>query len=164
MGKMQVRRAVAAWFLLHKECLLLLPPMSDTPDPNSAPQAPLPPPQPVPDASAMTAEEKQMGMFCHLSSLAGYAVPFGHVLGPLILWLIKKDTMPFVNSEGKESLNFQISVTIYLIASLILSFFCIGFILLIALAVFNLVVVILACIESSKGRPYRYPLCIRLIE
>ena len=112
----------------------------------------------------MTPEEMQMGMFCHLASLVGYVVPFGNILGPLILWLIKKDTMPFVDSEGKESVNFQISMTVYMLVSGVLMFFCIGLPMLIGFAVFDIIVVVLACIESSKGRPYRYPLCIRFIQ
>lgn len=105
-----------------------------------------------------------MGMFCHLASFVGYFIPFGNILGPLVLWLIKRDTMPFVESEGKESVNFQISMTIYILVSAVLLFFCIGLPMIIALAVFDIVVVIMACMEASKGRSYKYPICIRFIQ
>lgn len=105
-----------------------------------------------------------MGMFCHLASFVGYFIPFGNILGPLVLWLIKRDTMPFVESEGKESVNFQISMTIYILVSAVLLFFCIGLPMIIALAVFDIVVVIMACMEASNGRPYKYPICIRFIQ
>lgn len=105
-----------------------------------------------------------MGMFCHLASLAGYVLPFGNIFGPLVLWLMKRETMPFVNGEGRESVNFQISMTLYMLVAAILCFFCIGVPILIGLAIFDIVVVVLACVESSKGNAYKYPLCIRFIE
>ena len=121
----------------------------------------LPPPQPP--SGPFSAEEKQMAMWCHLASFAGYLIPFGNVVGPLVIWLSKRETMPFVDREGKESVNFQISVTIYLLISLVLMAFCIGFFLIFAVAIFEIVFVVLAAIESSKGNSYRYPLCIRFI-
>lgn len=117
-----------------------------------------------PPSGPPSAEEKQMAMFCHLASLAGYVIPFGNIFGPMVLWLMKRETMPFVDKEGKESLNFQISMTIYMIVAVILCFFCIGVPLLISLAIFDIVVVVMACLESSKGNAYRYPLCLRLVE
>ena len=116
-------------------------------------------------ALAPSADERQWAMFCHLAALLGHLlVGFGHIIGPLVLWLMKRETMPFVNSQGKESLNFQISVTIYALVSGVLSFFCVGFILLIALAIFDLVVVIMACVDTSNGKAFKYPLSIRFIQ
>ena len=107
-------------------------------------------------------------MFCHLAGLAGFLpfipFPIGNVLGPLILWLIKKDEFEFVDENGKEALNFQISVSIYLLACILMFFIFIGFILFPAVIIFNLVMIIIASVESSKGNAYRYPLCIRLIK
>lgn len=125
-------------------------------------QSPVPVPPQVP--STVSAEEKQMGMFCHLASFVGYFIPFGNIVGPLVLWLMKKDTMPFVEREGKESVNFQISMTIYILVSVGLMFFCIGLPLAIGLIIFDVVVVVMACMEASKGNPYKYPLCIRFIQ
>ena len=105
-----------------------------------------------------------MGMLCHLLGLAVIAAGIGNILGPLILWLIKKDQMPFVNSEGKESLNFQISITIYWIVAAILSVIVIGIPLLVAIAIFDVVEIILASVKANQGIPYRYPLSIRFIK
>ncbi|QNP42209.1 DUF4870 domain-containing protein [Lysobacter solisilvae (ex Woo and Kim 2020)] len=102
-------------------------------------------------------------MLAHLSSLAGFFIPFGNVIGPLIVWLIKKDTMPFVADQGKEALNFNITVAIAAIISGILIFVVIGFLLLAVVAVGWLVLTILACIEANKGVAYRYPFTLRLI-
>jgi uncharacterized Tic20 family protein len=111
----------------------------------------------------ISAEEKTWGMLAHLSSLAGFIIPFGNVIGPLVVWLIKKDTMPFVADQGKEALNFNITVAIAAVISCILIFVVIGFLLLAVVAVGWLVLTILACIEANKGVAYRYPFTLRLI-
>ena len=103
-------------------------------------------------------------MLCHLAALAGFLIPFGSIVGPLIIWLIKKDEFPFVDEQGKESLNFQISVAIYGIVSAILIIVFIGIILLVALIIADVVLVVVASIKTNKGESYRYPLTIRLIK
>ena len=103
-------------------------------------------------------------MLCHLSALAGYIIPIGNIIGPLVVWLIKKDQMPFVDDQGKEALNFQISVMIYAMVSVILVFVLIGIPLLIAVGIFNLVMIIVATVKSNAGESYRYPLCIRFLK
>lgn len=114
--------------------------------------------------AAVSQEERTMGMLCHLLGLALYiGIPFGNILGPLIVWLIKKDQYPFVNDQGKESLNFQISVTIYLIAASVLMLALVGFVLAPAVAIFAIVEVIMASVKASKGIPFRYPLSIKFI-
>jgi len=105
-----------------------------------------------------------MGMLCHLLALAGYAIPFGNILGPLIIWQIKKDQYPFADDQGKESLNFQISVSIYAIISTILIIVVIGIPLVIAVGVFGLVEIILASIKANQGIPWRYPMTIKFIK
>jgi len=136
--------------------------MSDAHDPNlyQSPDGPPSPPQGPPSASQ---DEKLWAMLCHLSTLVGYAIPFGNIFGPLVVWLIKKDEMPLVDDQGKEALNFQISVTIYLVICIIAVFVVVGIVLLLALAIFDLVVTIIAAVQANKGIAYRYPLCIRLI-
>lgn len=110
-------------------------------------------------------EARLWGMFCHLAALSVYiGVPFGNIIGPLVIWLIKKEEHPFVEEQGRESLNFQISMTIYFIVAGILVFVLIGILLLIALAILNLVFVIIASIRASNGEPYRYPLTIQFIK
>lgn len=110
-------------------------------------------------------------MLAHLSALAGLIIPFGNILGPLVVWLVKKDEMPIVNEYGKESLNFQISATLYLIAlgfvAFILTFIGIGLLLypVIGLAYLaDLILVIIASVEANKGNAYHYPLTIAFIK
>ena len=110
-------------------------------------------------------QERTMGMLCHLLALCGLVMPFGgNILGPLVLWLVKKEGMPFVDDQGKESLNFQISVVIYGVGAALLSFIGIGIVLGAALGVFWLVMVIIATVAANKGERYRYPLTIRLLK
>jgi uncharacterized Tic20 family protein len=103
-------------------------------------------------------------MLVHLLSFAGFLFPFfGNILGPLILWLVKRESSTFIDFHGKESVNFQISVTLYGLAATILSFLGIGIPIGIALVVFDVVVVIMAAVKASSGELYRYPLSIRFI-
>jgi len=80
-----------------------------------------------------------------------------------VVWLIKKDEYPRVDEQGKESMNFQISMAIYSLISLLLVFVLIGFVLLIAVVVFDLVYVIIASVKAQQGESYKYPMCIRFI-
>lgn len=109
-------------------------------------------------------EARNWAMIAHLSSLVGFIIPFGSILGPLIVWLVKKEEMPFVDEQGKEALNFQISLTIYGIISAILTLVLIGIIMIIGLVIFWLVFAIIAGIKAGQGESYRYPLTIRLIK
>ncbi|HUU22870.1 MAG TPA: DUF4870 domain-containing protein [Phycisphaerae bacterium] len=103
-------------------------------------------------------------MFCHLGGLAFVLViPFANVIAPLIFWLIQKDKHPFVDREGKEALNFQISISIYAVACGLLVFAVIGLFLLPALMVFNVVMIILAAVKANNGEHFHYPLTIRFI-
>jgi len=112
----------------------------------------------------MIPDEKNWGMYCHLAAFAGLIIPFGNVVGPLIIWMIKKDEYPHVDTEGKESLNFQITVSIAAMVAGALSVVLIGIPLLIAIAVFAIVFVIKAIMETNEGRSYRYPYNLRLIK
>jgi uncharacterized Tic20 family protein len=109
-------------------------------------------------------DERMWAMFCHLSALIGFIIPFGNIIAPLVLWTLKKEEYPLVNDQGKEALNFQISMTIYVIASIILIFVVIGIILLILLGIFSLIVIIIAAIKANEGEKYRYPLAIRFLD
>ena len=105
------------------------------------------------------------GMICHLAALAGFVgIPLGNVLGPLIVWLIKREEFPLVADQGKESLIFQISMTIYGLISFLLAFVVIGIPLLIALLIADAVFIIIAAMKANDGILYRYPLTIRLIK
>lgn len=107
-------------------------------------------------------EEKNWALFAHLSALA-FFIPFGQILGPLIIWLIKKDEFPFVDDQGKESLNFQLSIFIYQLACIPLVFLIIGIPILVALGILDIVLVIIAAVAASSGKSYRYPLSLKLI-
>ena len=111
-----------------------------------------------------SSDERMWGMLCHLSTFAGYLVPFGNILGPLVVWLVKKDEYAFVDDQGKEALNFQISITIYSLVSGILILALIGIVLLIAVIIFSVVMTVIAAIKANGGEYYRYPLTIRLVK
>jgi uncharacterized Tic20 family protein len=100
----------------------------------------------------------------HLSALAGFVVPFGNILGPLVVWLVKRADMPAIEAPAKEALNFQISMTIYFLISAALIFAFVGVALAPAVAIVDVVFTIIAGIKASNGESYTYPLTIRLIK
>ncbi len=124
-------------------------------------------PPPVASYDAATGVEKEQAtwaMVAHLSTLLGFtAIPFANILAPLVVWLIKKDTMPLVDDQGKEAINFQITVFIYGIVGFLLLFVLVGYILLPALLIFDLVYTIIAALNAQKGIAYRYPMTIRFL-
>src|SRR5690606_12660452 len=139
-------------------------------------QAPPPPPPPETPASGISAEERQWAMFAHLSALlgglvtAGWAFSIGCFLGPLIIWLMKRETMPFVDDQAKEALNFNITLSAIMLILLLLGIFTLGIGFLIAVPVMllvglaALVFIVMAAIKSNEGVAYRYPVSIRLIK
>lgn len=135
---------------------------------NQNPPTIQPSPPPVnPESQAHT-----WNMLCHLSALAGFiGVPFGNVLGPLIVWQIKKNEFPSVDVHGKASLNFQITVMIALLAGGAITFvgmtFCIGWLLvpvLVLIALAGLIFPIIAGIKASNGEDYKYPWSLELVK
>jgi uncharacterized Tic20 family protein len=123
------------------------------------------PPPGAPGAGGPTApssEERNWALASHVGAIvsAWFAMGF---LCPLIIMLVKGNESAFVRRHAVESLNFQISLLIYLVVSGILVLLVIGIFLLIALGIFALVVIILATIAAANGQDYRYPLCIRLV-
>jgi len=119
-----------------------------------------PPPPPSTSSDART-----WNVLCHATALAGFFVPWaGHILGPLIVWLVKRSDSPQIDEHGKESLNFQISMLIYNVIAGVLCLVLIGFVILGILHILNLVLVIVASIQASEGKFYRYPITIRLIK
>ena len=124
---------------------------------------------PGPQTSAPTPEggvpqaERQWAMFAHLSSLSGFIIPLGSIIGPLVMYLIKKDEFPFGSDQAKEALNFNISCLIYAIISAILVLVVIGIVGLIAVGILWLVCTIIAAIKANEGVAYRYPFTIRFV-
>jgi uncharacterized protein len=127
------------------------------------PESVTPPPPSDPVTVVPSAEERQWATFAHLAALAGLVMPFGSIIGPLVIWLIKKDTMPFVNDQGKEALNFNITVAIAAVVCGLLCIVLIGFLLLPVLVILWLVFVIVGTIKANEGTLYRYPFALRLI-
>jgi uncharacterized Tic20 family protein len=111
----------------------------------------------------LSSDEKNWAMFCHLSTFVGAIVPFGNIIAPLVIWLLKKEESEFVDYHGREAVNFQITISIAYVVAFVLIFVLIGFLLLPALMIFDLVVTIIAAVKASNGEYYRYPLSIRLI-
>jgi len=110
-------------------------------------------------------DARMWAMFCHLAGLSGLIIPaVGCVIGPLVVWLIKKEQFPFVEEQGKEALNFQISMLIYGTIAGLLCFACIGFVLAPLVGITDIVFLIIAAIKANDGRHYRYPLTIRFIK
>src|SRR6202011_640147 len=127
------------------------------------PQPTSPPPPPAP-ASSTSSEIPTWSVLCHASALLGLFLHFfGHLLGPLVVWLIKRDASPEIDANGKESLNFQISMLIYDAIAAILCIVLIGIPILIALWILNTVFVIIASVKTSEGKFYRYPFTIRFL-
>jgi len=133
-------------------------------NPNDVPETPQNPyanagaPQgPQPDKE-QNRDARMWAMFSHLAGFGGIVVPaIGSILGPLIIWLIKKEQFPFVDEQGKEALNFQITMFIYAIAAGLLTFLCVGFILLPVVGIVDIVFIIIAAIKANDGVHYRYP-------
>jgi uncharacterized Tic20 family protein len=153
------------------------PPPSDNPPPppegavpGAAPGTP-PPVQPVDYAGvnpgaypapyagpAPTQEDKTMGLLAHVLGI------FTYFIGPLIIWLVKKDQSPFVNDQGKEALNWQITMTIIAFIGALTACIGIGVVIIPAVSILNIVFCIMAAVEVNKGVAYRYPFVVRLIK
>ena len=116
---------------------------------------------PVP---AQTKEVRQWAMLCHFAAFLGLVFPFGSVLGPLILWQVKKDMDPLIDDQGKEALNFQLTVAIAWLVCFVLGFVVFGFLLMVVLVIAALVLTIIGGVKANKGIAYRYPCTWRLIK
>jgi uncharacterized Tic20 family protein len=125
--------------------------------------------------SGIPAEERQWAMFAHLSALAGGLLTsavggWGFFLGPLVIWLMKKDTMPFVADQAKEALNFNITVSAVFIVLMLLGFLTlgIGFLLIgplmLLIGIAALVFIVIAAVKANSGIAYRYPMTVRLVK
>ncbi len=146
-------------------------------DINETTAAPPPPesPQSPPLSGVPSPEERQWAMFAHLSVLVGGLLTsviggWGFFIGPLVIWLMKKDTMPFVNDQAKEALNFSIMVSAIFLILLILTFVTLGIGALLTVPVAlvvgigALVLIVMASMKANEGVAYRYPFTIRVIK
>ena len=142
-----------------------------SPEPEE-PQTVPPPGAPPALATGETQEERTWGMLCHLLALLGYVlVPLGNIIGPLVVWLLKREESAFVDQQGKASLNFQISLCIYFIIgemicavlALIIIGLLLGILLAVGIYIFGVVMVIIASVKASSGEPFQYPLALPLL-
>ena len=133
--------------------------------PYTPPQTPPPPPSGS-DPVAKDKNENTLGIICHLLSFAQFVlvVPFGNIIGPLVLWLIKRADSPYLDAHGKEVVNFNLSWAIYGVVAGLSCFILIGFVIVPVLAIAWIVFVILGAVKASEGKLYRYPLTIRMIK
>lgn len=105
------------------------------------------------------------GMLCHLTAFLGLiGIPFGNILGPLFVWLYKRKSFEFVNMQGRESLNFQITMTILVLVAALLIYLKIGMMLIFVLASINVVLVLIAAIQAYRGQSYHYPFQIQFLK
>jgi len=109
-------------------------------------------------------DANQKAMLIQLSAFAGYIIPLGTFIVPLILWLIWKDKDPYIERMGREAVNFQLSMLIYYIICVVLMFVLIGFLLIFVVMLFHLVFIIVAAVQTSSGVEYRYPMIFRLVK
>src|SRR3954466_14157353 len=127
---------------------------------TSYPQPPL-----SPATVSAVANVRTWCAFCHASALLGVIFHFpGHLLGPLIVWLAKRDDSPEIDAPGKEAVKLQLSLLIYNIVAAVFCIVLVGFAFLAILWVLNAIFVIIAAINASDGKFYRYPMTIRFIQ
>ncbi|MEY4446542.1 MAG: hypothetical protein RL444_1655 [Verrucomicrobiota bacterium] len=132
-----------------KETLALKSPSAD----KARMEPPTLPADPIP-----TQDEKNLALIMHVLSLVGFSL-----IGPLIVWLIKKDESAFIDKQGRELLNFQISLLIYVLICIPLCFILIGIPMLFAVGIASLILTIIGLIRATEGKIYRFPLTIRML-
>jgi uncharacterized protein len=114
-------------------------------------------------AGAVDQQVRNTAVAAHLSTFAGLVVPFGSVIGPLAVWLTRRDRDPFIDQAGREALNFGISIAIYGMVVLVAVLMLVGIPLLIVGVIAWVVLASLAAVKASQGQAYRYPLTLRLV-
>ena len=139
---------------------------TQTPPPVEPPPSATPALSPNPEGQART-----WNMLCHLSALAGFVFPLGNILGPLLVWQIKKNEFPSVDVHGKAALNFQITVAIAMfvtgLVAGVLSFFCVGYLLIplvLLIVLGGMILAIIAGIKANNGEDYQYPWSLDLVK
>jgi Uncharacterized protein conserved in bacteria len=123
----------------------------------------LPPPVPAPSNNQPTTDNS-LAVVMQLLGFAGFVFPFGNIIAPLILWLVKRTESPLLDRTGKEVVNFQISFTIYAAIAGVLCFVLIGLLILPVIFVLWIVFMVIAAVKTGNGEDYRYPATIRLLQ
>jgi uncharacterized Tic20 family protein len=116
------------------------------------------------EVRSLSESERNWSMLCHLSAFAGFFFPFGGIIGPLICWLSRRDESAWVNENGKASMNFQISMLLYIFLSIPLCFILVVIPIIMFLGVLKIVCIVIASIKASKGERFKYPLAIPFIQ
>jgi len=117
-----------------------------------------------PPTQLQTTEQKQTGMFLHLSQLLNFIVPFGGVIAPIIIWQMNKDKTPALDAHGKMIVNWMLSALIYSVVSFVLLIVAIGVLGFIALFVTGIVFPIVGAIKANNGEFWEYPLTIKFLK
>jgi uncharacterized Tic20 family protein len=117
----------------------------------------------LPEETPIAKEQRTWAMFAHLSAFSGHFIPFGHIIGPLVIWILRRDDMPFAAEQAREALNFQITMTIYAAGCLALFFLFVPLFALPAIWLADVVLTIVAAVKASDGKPYQYPATLRLV-
>lgn len=130
--------------------------MENSPDPAASDRPPAIPPTPSTDNT--------LAVVMQLLGFAGFIFPFGNIVAPLVLWLVKRAESPLLDRTGKEVVNFQISYTIYAAVAGVLCFVLVGFLVLPVIFILWVVFMVIAAVKTGNGEEYRYPLTIRLLQ
>lgn len=121
-------------------------------------------PPPVPAPSNQPTSDNSLAVVMQLLGFAGFVFPFGNIIAPLILWLVKRTESPLLDCTGKEVVNFQISFTIYAAIAGVLCFVLIGLLILPVIFILWIVFMVIAAVKTGNGEDYRYPATIRLLQ
>lgn len=113
---------------------------------------------------AIDREDRMWATFCHLAGLLSLTgIPFAGLIGPLVIWLLKKDHSAFIDDQGREAVNFQISMGLYMLVAGFLVILLVGIPLLMGLVLAEIILILIACARSNEGGSYRYPLTLRFL-
>lgn len=115
------------------------------------------------DVTTDDEDEQLWGLILHLSAFAGFLIPFGNLIGPLIVWQVKKDESRFLDAVGREALNFHIAITTYAFVSALLIMVFIGLVLLGVVLIGMIVLTVIAAVKASDGECYRFPMIFRVL-
>ena len=116
------------------------------------------------ETPSISADERTMAVLSHVAAFLGYVVPFGQLIAPYVILLLRRAESDFVVRHARESLNFQITVTISLLVALVLTSIWIGYLLLPAILIYSAVMALVAASRASRRELYTYPFSLRLVQ